>query len=99
MNPKVAVRSREGHEHVEHYAAKDPHTVEIKLKDSFAPYLVSWQKTSIIPKHILSTVPDINIAPFNTSQSARVRSSSRIGSLAATSRSSPIRNITAARRS
>jgi peptide/nickel transport system substrate-binding protein len=67
MNPKVAVRSREGHEHVEHYAAKDPHTVEIKLKDSFAPYLVSWQKTSIIPKHILSTVPDINIAPFNTS--------------------------------
>jgi peptide/nickel transport system substrate-binding protein len=66
MNPKVTVRSREGHEHVQHYAAKDNHTIEIKLKESFAPYLVSWQKTSIIPKHILSTVPDINIAPFNT---------------------------------
>ena len=66
INPKVTVRSREGHEHVEQYAAKDNHTIEIKLKDSFAPYLVSWQKTSIIPKHILSTVPDINTAPFNT---------------------------------
>ena len=66
LNPKVTVRSREGHEHVEHYAAKDSHTIEIKLKESFAPYLVSWQKTSVIPKHILSTVPDINIAPFNT---------------------------------
>ena len=66
LNPKVTVRSREGHEHVEHYATKDDHTIEIKLKDSFAPYLVSWQKTSVIPKHILSTVPDINIAPFNT---------------------------------
>lgn len=66
MNPKVTVRSREGHEHVEHYAAKDDHTVEIKLKDSFAPYLVSWQKTSIIPKHILADVPDINTASFNT---------------------------------
>jgi peptide/nickel transport system substrate-binding protein len=66
MNPKVTVRSREGHEHVEHYSAKDSHTIEIKLKESFAPYLVSWQKTSVIPKHILSTVPDINIASFNT---------------------------------
>src|SRR5579872_4288553 len=46
MNPKVTVRTREGHEHVEHYAAKDNHTIEITLKESFAPYLVSWQKTS-----------------------------------------------------
>jgi peptide/nickel transport system substrate-binding protein len=66
MNPKVAVRSREGHEHVAHYAAKDPHTIEITLKDTFAPYLVSWQKTSLIPKHLLAGVPDINTAPFNT---------------------------------
>jgi peptide/nickel transport system substrate-binding protein len=66
MNPKVTVRSREGHEHVDRYTVKDPQTIEIKLKDSFAPYLVSWQKTSAVPKHILSTVPDINTAPFNT---------------------------------
>jgi peptide/nickel transport system substrate-binding protein len=66
MNPKVAVRSRNGHDHVESYEAVDDHTLRIKLKDDFSPYLVSWQKTSIIPKHILASVADINIAPFNT---------------------------------
>ncbi len=65
MDPKVTVRSRNGHDHVETYEAVDDHTVRVKLKDSFAPYMVSWQKTSIIPKHILSGT-DINIAPFNT---------------------------------
>lgn len=64
-DPKVVVRSRNGHEHVESYEAVDDNTVRIKLKESFAPYVVSWQKTSIIPKHILSGV-DINTAPFNT---------------------------------
>ncbi len=67
MNPKVTVRSRNGQEHVEHYEATDDSTVTIKLKESFAPYMVSWQKTSVIPKHILSSVADINTAPFNTS--------------------------------
>jgi peptide/nickel transport system substrate-binding protein len=66
LNPKVTVRSRNGHEHVDTYAAADDHTLKIKLKESFSPYLVSWQKTSIIPKHVLSGVADINTAPFNT---------------------------------
>lgn len=66
LNPKVVVRSRNGHEHVESYTAVDDFTVKITLKDNFAPYLVSWQKTSIIPKHILAAVPDINTATFNT---------------------------------
>ena len=66
MDPKVTVRSRNGQDHVESYKAVDDHTIEIKLKDSFAPYMVSWQKTSVIPKHILEGV-DINTAPFNIS--------------------------------
>ncbi len=66
MNPKVAVRSRNGHDHVASYDTPDPQTIRIQLKDNFAPYLVSWQKTSIIPKHILGGVADINTAPFNT---------------------------------
>jgi peptide/nickel transport system substrate-binding protein len=66
MNPKVTVRSRNGHEHVESHEAVDDHTVRIKLKDDFAPYMVAWQKTSVIPKHILGSVVDINTAPFNT---------------------------------
>ncbi len=66
MNPKVAVRSRNGHDHVGKYEAVDDHTVRIVLKDDFAPYLVSWQKTSVIPKHILEKEADINTAAFNT---------------------------------
>lgn len=64
-DPKVVVRSRNGHEHAESYEVVDDHTVRVKLKESYAPYVVSWQKTSIIPKHILSGI-DINTAPFNT---------------------------------
>ena len=66
LNPKVTVRSRNGHENVASYAATDDSTLSITLKQPFAPYLVSWQKTSIIPKHILAAVPDINTASFNT---------------------------------
>lgn len=66
LNPKVVVRSRNGHEHVASYSAADDHTVKITLKDDFAPYMVSWQKTSVVPKHILSAIADINTAPFNT---------------------------------
>jgi peptide/nickel transport system substrate-binding protein len=66
LNPKVAVRSRNGHDHVASYTSVDDHTVKIVLKDDFAPYMVSWQKTSVIPKHILGDVADINTAPFNT---------------------------------
>jgi len=66
MNPKVAVRSRNGHDHVQTFEAPDASTVKIKLKGPFAAYLVSWQKTSIIPEHILAKEADINLAPFNT---------------------------------
>jgi peptide/nickel transport system substrate-binding protein len=66
MNPKVAVRSRNGQDHVGKFDAVDDHTVRIVLKDDFAPYLVSWQKTSVIPKHILEKEADINTAAFNT---------------------------------
>jgi peptide/nickel transport system substrate-binding protein len=66
MDPKVAVRSRNGQDHVASYSAIDDHTVKIVLKDHFAPYMVSWQKTSVIPQHILGSVADINTAPFNT---------------------------------
>ncbi|MDA8252686.1 MAG: ABC transporter substrate-binding protein, partial [Rhodospirillales bacterium] len=67
LNPKVTVRSRNGHEHVAKFETPDDHTIRITLKDNFAPYMVSWQKTSIIPRHILAGIADINTAPFNTS--------------------------------
>ncbi len=66
LNPKVTVRSRNGHDHVAKFTTPDDGTIRIELRDDFAPYMVSWQKTSVIPRHILAGVPDINTAPFNT---------------------------------
>ena len=66
LDPKLPVRTRNGHDHAESYEAVDEHTVRVKLKDGFAPYMVSWQKTSIVPKHVLQGT-DIATAPFNTS--------------------------------
>jgi peptide/nickel transport system substrate-binding protein len=65
MNPKIAIRSRAGHDQVAEISAPDDHTVKIKLKQQFVPYLVAWQKTSIIPEHLLKDVPDMNTAEFN----------------------------------
>lgn len=66
MNPAVAVRSRAGHDQVAEISAPDDHTVKIKLKQPFVPYLVTWQKTSIIPEHLLKGEADLNTAAFNT---------------------------------
>jgi peptide/nickel transport system substrate-binding protein len=66
MDPNARVRSRNGQDHVATYSAADAYTLKIKLKDTFAPYVVSWQKTSVVPEHILSKVKDINTDSFNT---------------------------------
>jgi peptide/nickel transport system substrate-binding protein len=66
LDPKVVVRSLNGHDHVASYEAPDAYTVKIVLRDDFAPYMVSWQKTSVVPKHILEKETDINTASFNT---------------------------------
>lgn len=66
MNPNVAVRSRAGHDRVEDMSAPDDLTVRIKLKESFVPYMVVWQKTSIIPEHLLRGEADLNTSTFNT---------------------------------
>ena len=66
INPKIAVRGRAGHDRVKELVALDDHTVKATLREPFAPYLVVWQKTSIIPAHLLADVADMNTAPFNT---------------------------------
>lgn len=66
LDPKVVARSRNGLDHIATIEAVDDHTVKMTLKDDFAPGLVAWQKTSIIPKHVLEHEADINVAPFNS---------------------------------
>ena len=66
LDPKVVARSRNGLDHIATIEAVDDHTVKMTLKDDFAPGLVAWQKTSIVPKHILEHEADINVAPFNS---------------------------------
>lgn len=66
LNPKILVRSRNGQDQVAKYEALDDHTVRFTLKGDYAPYIVAWQKTSVIPKHILEKEADMNTAAFNT---------------------------------
>ncbi len=66
INPKIAVRGRAGHDRVKTFVALDDHTIKATLGEPFAPYLVVWQKTSVIPQHLLAAIPDMNTAAFNT---------------------------------
>ncbi len=66
INPKVAVRSRSGFDLVKEFKKVDDYNVEIVLSQPYVPYVWSWQNMHIVPEHILSKVPDINTAPYNT---------------------------------
>lgn len=66
IDPKVAVRSRSGFDLIEQLKRIDDYTVEFKLKRAYVPFYWAWQNMHIVPHHILSAEPDINIAAFNT---------------------------------
>ena len=66
INPKVAIRSRLGFDLIKDFSIKDEYNFEITLSKVYAPYVWSWQSMHIVPEHILSKVPDINTAAFNT---------------------------------
>lgn len=66
INPKVAIRSRSGFDLVSDFKIVDDYTAEIHLAEPFVPFAWAWQKMHVVPYHILSKVPDINTAPYNT---------------------------------
>lgn len=66
LNPNVAVRSRAGLERITALDTPDDYTVVMKLKEPYAPFPWVWQIFGIVPEHILSKVPDINTAEFNS---------------------------------
>ncbi|MFO7644950.1 MAG: ABC transporter substrate-binding protein [Desulfosarcina sp.] len=66
VNPDVAIRSRSGFDLISDFKVIDDHHVEIHLSEPYVPFAWAWQKMHVVPAHILSTVDNLNTAPFNT---------------------------------
>ena len=63
MNQKVNVVSREGYDRISSIETPDNYTVVVKFREYYAPYMTLFG--TILPKHKLENVGDINKAPFN----------------------------------
>ncbi|HWR43746.1 peptide ABC transporter substrate-binding protein [Sporomusa sp.] len=63
MNRKVNIVSRDGYDRISTIDTPDKHTVVVKFREYYAPYLTLF--TTILPKHKLENAGDINKAPFN----------------------------------
>lgn len=63
MNNKVNAVDRQGYDKIAAIETPDPYTVIVKFKEYYAPYLTLFH--TIMPKHILANVEDINKATFN----------------------------------
>jgi len=70
MDPRTNVVTRLGYDKVASMTAVDPYTVRVRLKERFAPAVVSLfgpgeVPMPVLPRHLLATVPDINKAAYN----------------------------------
>ncbi|MBV8602625.1 MAG: peptide ABC transporter substrate-binding protein, partial [Candidatus Eremiobacteraeota bacterium] len=70
MNPKNNVISRRGYDLVSRVDTPDPYTAIFRLKERFAPAVLtlfseSDQPYRIVPEHVLAKLPDLNAAEFN----------------------------------
>jgi peptide/nickel transport system substrate-binding protein len=66
VNPNVAIRSRSGFDLISEFKIVSDYNVEIYLSKPFVPFAWAWQKMHIVPAHVLSKVPDLNTAAYNT---------------------------------
>ena len=66
MNPDFAAGNRMGHDRIKEISAPDDHTVTMTLTESYAPFLIAWMDTYLIPEHLLKDVKDLNTAEFNS---------------------------------
>lgn len=66
MNPDFVPGTRIGHDQVADISAPDDYTVTMTLAQPYAPFLLTWADTYIVPEHILSDVEDLNTAEFNS---------------------------------
>ena len=65
MNPKVNIVSRAGYDKIRTIDTPDKFTVIIRFKEYYAPHLTLFR--TILPKHALERVDDLNKASFNRS--------------------------------
>src|SRR6478609_138312 len=66
MDPNVTSPMKLGHDKVVNAELVDDYTVKLTLGESFAPFLVVWSDTYIVPEHILSGVTDMLTTDFNS---------------------------------
>ena len=58
--------TRIGHDQVTEISAPDDKTVTMTLKEPYAPFLIVWADTYLVPEHLLKDVADLNTAEFNS---------------------------------
>jgi peptide/nickel transport system substrate-binding protein len=65
MRDDFKAGSRQGHELVTDIQVVSPTEITWKMKQAYAPYFAILASTFIVPKHILGSAADPNIADFN----------------------------------
>jgi len=66
VNPKFVPGTRIGHDQVKAIEAPDDFPVTLTLKEPYAPFLIIWADTYLVPEHLLKDVADLNTAEFNS---------------------------------
>jgi len=67
MDPNVPSPIKLGHDKVATIEATDDATITVTLSEAFAPFLIVWSDTLIVPEHIL-TGQDIATTEFNSTK-------------------------------
>ena len=62
-DPKVLVVEREGYDLIDRVETPDDHTVRVRFKEVYAPYLKLFR--AVLPAHLLAQSRDLNKDPFN----------------------------------
>ncbi|HEY1653878.1 MAG TPA: peptide ABC transporter substrate-binding protein [Candidatus Tumulicola sp.] len=70
VNPNDNVISRHGYDIVRAIETPDDHTVTVRLKRRFAPFVNTFfaesdQPYDVVPAHVLAKYPNVNQVPFN----------------------------------
>ncbi|MEO7040325.1 MAG: peptide ABC transporter substrate-binding protein, partial [Candidatus Elarobacter sp.] len=71
MNPNNNVQTRTGYDDIRTIETRDPHTVVVRLKRAYAPFVDTFLTMGstpypVLPKHLLAGDHDINRLPYNS---------------------------------